>query len=71
MRNKRTPALGDIVEFVANGVLVSAVLVDTWDSPLSGRRRARVADSWSDRDDPDAGKDLYFDQLRLPPGVFH
>ena len=58
--------IGDGVVFHGDhGNLVSAIVADRAVSPLSTVTRYRVVDSWSESNDPDAGKWVGHDRLYM------
>ena len=70
-RSKYAPCVGDTVEYIHEEHVVEGILAEVWTSDLSGKTRARVVDFSSERKDEEAGKQLYYDRLRLPAGHFH
>ena len=50
----RQPVIGDRVEYVSDGHIVSGILAECWTSQLSGTTRARVCDTHAESRDPDA-----------------
>jgi hypothetical protein len=63
------PVIGDKVVYLDEKTqqLVCGVLAETFVGPLSGKTRARVVDFASEVSDPDAGRTMYYEKLRLPP----
>lgn len=65
--NEQTrPAVGDYVEYVNGYNLCGGILADIWESPLTGDTRCRVVDFHREIKDEEAGRDLYYKDVRLP-----
>ncbi len=61
--------MGDRVAYmVPGGQFVSGIMAETWTSPITGIRRARVADTRAECLDPEAGRQVDYDLLRAPEG---
>ncbi len=58
--------MGDRVEYVRHGCIVAGIMAETWTSPITGKRRARVADTRAECLDPEAGWQMDYDLLRAP-----
>ena len=72
MQKRTDPVVGDAVEYEDHdGNIVGGILAEVWPSELTGNLRARVCDFPSEYSDLDAGRQLYYDKLRLPAGQFH